>query len=955
MANQYTTSDGVLLDIPGAYPSVSVQTSNSGLATTGVIMLVGEADSGPDYTLESDLSTNYFGPDQVGSVVAKYKSGPIVDAFRAAAQPANDPQIVGSPSRIYIAKTNPSVKAQASMARAGLTSYATLLDKSYGKLGNQLYFSVSAAQSEVAPTTGSTTYIPSPQSATLAVRVNGGSSQTLAVSAKTSPATLVGSVGTSPSGLNSLSGVMATGGIDRLVMTGITSPATLAFTVQSSNTAIITTSGTWGTTPSVGDTLIIPATGEYGATANSVIWGGADENAGAYIVTAATSNTISVTKLRHDTTNAYTLTTVAAVSVSATPSNELKVFSPVVIKNVTGVNRNILTGLTGKTVTTTVNGSAITFTLQTGYAWAALPQVGDYLFVPSGSAYVGAGSNSGWYTVTAAASSTAAGGSYVTATRLNDGNPVAVASTAIVATTDIQCLRPVIDGVGKVLSVADGGGTDSVSNLFYVTSAAGTKVSWIAAVGNQSPLVSATEYKAKLAVTRQFDNINETWSAGGDIALLIGYNGTTATCTISSTQLTTSVTGGSGANLSLTLADYKTLNDLASYINAQTGYACAVYSSLVGQLSPSVLDEGTFSICSSFSGHTPGRIKKDAYQFANVLSASQAVQLNNPVAAATAGLPEVQSSTYLAGGARGASSQANVTGAIDALALVRGNFLVPLFSRDASLDAADGITDAASSYTIDAINAYAKSHVLAMSTVKRRRNRQAFLSKRDTFLNAKLAANNIASNLCALCFQDVKNIASDGSIKQFQPWMGAVLAAGMQAAGFYKAIFNKGVLCSGIVQAAGDFNDQDETAVSDAIENGLLVLRRAQTGGYRFVSDQTTYGVDSNFVYNSIQANYVAAVIALTTAQRMENAFVGQSIADVSAALALSYLRGIMDTFKGLKLIAPSDDAILGYKNAKIQISGNAMLVDVEVKLASAIYFIPIKFLISQVSQTASQ
>jgi hypothetical protein len=42
--------------------------------------------------------------------------------------------------------------------------------------------------------------------------------------------------------------------------------------------------------------------------------------------------------------------------------------------------------------------------------------------------------------------------------------------------------------------------------------------------------------------------------------------------------------------------------------------------------------------------------------------------------------------------------------------------VVPLFSRDAAADIADGLTDSASSYTIANVQAYAKTHCLKMST-----------------------------------------------------------------------------------------------------------------------------------------------------------------------------------------------------------------------------------------------
>jgi hypothetical protein len=183
--------------------------------------------------------------------------------------------------------------------------------------------------------------------------------------------------------------------------------------------------------------------------------------------------------------------------------------------------------------------------------------------------------------------------------------------------------------------------------------------------------------------------------------------------------------------------------------------------------------------------------------------------------------------------------------------------------------------------------------------------------------------------------------------------MGAVLAASTQAAAFYQSLVRKQVNCSGVLQAAGDWSYNSDSQVENALKAGLLPCKKAEEGGFIWVSDQTTYGKDANSVYNSIQMVYAADTVALTTAQRMERAFVGRSIADVSASVALSYLDGIMADFLRLKLIAPSSDAPLGYKNARIVVQGPVMRISVEVKIAGSIYFIPISFYVTEITQTA--
>ena len=216
------------------------------------------------------------------------------------------------------------------------------------------------------------------------------------------------------------------------------------------------------------------------------------------------------------------------------------------------------------------------------------------------------------------------------------------------------------------------------------------------------------------------------------------------------------------------------------------------------------------------------------------------------------------------------------------------------------------------------------------------------------------AAQTLANFRCAgVNFLDVNVLGSNG-LQWFQPWMGAAIEAGMQAAGFYRPLFNKSINISGVRSNAGDFKPTDTDQVEDALLNGLTVIRPRDGGGFAFVSDNTTYGVDSNFVLTSVQAIYVADVVAQTTSQRMERAFVGQSFADVSPTVAVSFFKNIMASLKALKLIAASSDAPSGYKNVIINIQAPAMLVSAEIKLATGIYFVPIRFLVSQVSGTVT-
>lgn len=856
MAKSLTTVDGTI-SIPGAYSKYVVRSNPSGLASTGILMLVGEADKGPAFGAETDLEeTANFGPDQASEVIAKYGSGPLVDAFLGAVAASNDPDITGSFTSAILIKTNTSAKASASLSftDAGTpATYGVLADKSYGTLGNLISYQVTANSAQALPTTGEFTYIPgvdptggADDDFIVGFRVNGGAQVSATVLTGASPASFVSSV-------NGLVGVGATGGANRGILTVA---GTVALDANPSgagaNVVLVTRSVAWAVTPSIGDTMLIPE--------GSVIDGGAtNENVGAYVITAVSSTSVTATKLSD-----YNKT-------SPTPA---------------------------------------------------------------------------FGVVTA---------------------PVDVAAASVVATTDVSAWSPVVisvdetsnaiqQGVGKSLEICELTTGDDLFGRYAYQKGTTTPVTWVSKAAGAKLLVSATEYSTKLALGRTLDGVSESLTAGGEIGLKISYDGTSATLTTTATTLTTTVVGGAGSSLSVTLSTYRTLTDLAAYINSLPGYKCVAGTGAIGNLPPTALDRVTAKgICTEF-GEYNGRIKIDAYRFFQVLSNSSTLaQLGTTtVARAALGLPDATANlAFLAGGSKGGTSDADMTAGIAALETVEGNFLVPLFSRDATLDIADGLTDSSSAYTIAAVHAAAKSHVLAQSAYLVQKNRQALVSIEAGFEAQKLAASELGSFRCNMTFQDPKDQDSTGSIVTFLPWMMAVKAASLQAAGGYRNIQNKQVNISGFVHRAADFNSKNDSQVKAALEAGLMPIRRDSTGAFVVVSDQTTYGRDNNFVFNSMQAVYAADTISRTLSQKLGRAFTGQSVADISANLAAAFVESVMSEILALKLIAPSDDALKGFRSLKVKIVGNVMRVSLEVKLATALDFITIDFAVTPVVQSA--
>jgi hypothetical protein len=470
----------------------------------------------------------------------------------------------------------------------------------------------------------------------------------------------------------------------------------------------------------------------------------------------------------------------------------------------------------------------------------------------------------------------------------------------------------------------------------------------LAALGLSAGLVvSAQEPGVEVAISRPDTGLSETIDVNAEVALMVGYAGTTATLSIASGTLSTTVTGGSGSNLSIDMSQFRTIADLASYIASQPGYSASA-SAKAQQQAPSALDEVS-AIGIASPAAKAGRVKSAMAAFKKAMATSHAVEF---VATAKAGLPGVMSApAYLAGGARGATSANDIVNAVNQLAGIQCNIIVPLFSRDAADDIADGLTDSTSAYTISAIHAIVKSHCIQYSTPKLKRNRIAMLSIWDSFSNVKAASQSLANYRASLTCQKVSQVDASGNVVTFMPWYGAAVAAGMQAGGFYKSITNKFANVISFVDPSG-LDSGSPGDVEDALDAGLLILTK-DAAGNRWVSDQTTYGFDTNFVYNSIQAVYLADILALDLADSFQKAFVGKSLADVDAATALAFLAQKFDGYKKLKMTAASDDAPLGFKNAKVSISGPEMDVSVEAKLATSVYFIPIAISLSQVQQNA--
>lgn len=405
-------------------------------------------------------------------------------------------------------------------------------------------------------------------------------------------------------------------------------------------------------------------------------------------------------------------------------------------------------------------------------------------------------------------------------------------------------------------------------------------------------------------------------------------------------------------------AKYKTVSDLVADINKSATIGAAVASNTLRFESPvGLLDIGAYSsvnMTGQYIGVSGWQLKNTSFAVVNTVDVAR----NKPVLTASHTYANV-TSDKLADGALGSTQDDDVVGALKVLEKVNLNFVVPLFSQNASADILAGETGDDSTYTLHKVIENTLDHVGRMSAVKLKKNRQAFLSHEGTYADVRSILNdgtillNTPSQFRgSMAFQGVKVLDSTGSAKDFQPWMLANLTASAQAVAGYRPVFNKGLNVLGFTDPT-DY-EGDIPAQEDALKSGLLVLADSSNGiDTVLLSDQTTYLLpDNNFVYNSIQAVYGADIIALTIQQQMQT-FVGQSAGDVSAPIAASFLQSVMANLLNQRWIAASADAPKGYKNLKLNISVPVMSVSIEAKESTGIYFVPINLSISGVTSAA--
>lgn len=431
-----------------------------------------------------------------------------------------------------------------------------------------------------------------------------------------------------------------------------------------------------------------------------------------------------------------------------------------------------------------------------------------------------------------------------------------------------------------------------------------------------------------------------------DIKINLQYTGGEATATITIQSGVLAVDTGGPDDISITLAG-KTIQQVVDLIDANADYSASSTSPSRSFESATNLDPISTATDVKTAAVDLYAQQKELLDIINGESTLvTAARVTN-----VEGTPEALAKTFLSGAVKGVSTNTNFQSGFDALLATRVNTVVPLISQDASDLATLGKTDPSSTFTIDAVNLQCVTHCLTASNTKNRSERNCYVSKKDTFANSQSAARDLNEARASMLFQDVDILGADGNLKTEDPWAAACMVAGIQSGTdvgtppTFKQINANGISHS-------DYNFK--TQVDLAIDAGLVPLEEVDSGGFRVVVGNTTYGKDANFVFNRVSVLEAADQVAYNLRQQLEAIFIGEKARTGTADAIFNTIVAIMSTFLNDEIIVGDDtNGGLGFKDLTVTLSGNTAFVDVTITPVQGIDFILPTITLDNIRQTA--
>lgn len=436
---------------------------------------------------------------------------------------------------------------------------------------------------------------------------------------------------------------------------------------------------------------------------------------------------------------------------------------------------------------------------------------------------------------------------------------------------------------------------------------------------------------------------------GGEVMLSVLYQGSGTSCLMDlkeisgELRLKTTCAGASSDNLDILLVgsageNQHTVKSLVELINTNPAYVAVVVSKNPF-VNGSELDFYDQVEIKSVAMTINKDIKAMEDHFNIISQFVGATKLDNVYGSvATMLIP-----AFMTGASDGSALNSDFANGFEAFKEERINCVVPLISKDIG------------PLTVDSINALAVSHCLWGWSTDGKSERHAFVSKLGSKEQFKTAARTAQSGYVSMFGQQVRVLDKNSNLVWLDPWAQACIAAGMRAGTEVGEPLTFKIMNVNDVRVFdGTWNPKKDYA--EMIEAGCTISEGLDSGGFRFVVGNTTYGVDASFVWNRESVVQAAGYVAYDLRYNLELVFTGNKAKTGTAEAIANFIRARMSQYLQADIIVGDDlNEGLGFydKSLRVNVEGNTALINISITPVQGIDFILPTIYLADIRQSA--
>lgn len=420
------------------------------------------------------------------------------------------------------------------------------------------------------------------------------------------------------------------------------------------------------------------------------------------------------------------------------------------------------------------------------------------------------------------------------------------------------------------------------------------------------------------------------------VATMVGSSG-------EATSFTTTITGVTGDDLSITFTTAMTVQNLVDQINANVNYVARVPAGINPATLVADFDFGTataINIQKTMDQNGDLGFKQDVMAVVNWINDTASYAIAErwgdtgqdghamPTAINDDSPRDGNYPYRLSGGTRGTSANSDWQDGFDALLLRRVNQVVPLLDEDLSTEGNS------STATWAAVSQQLVDHVVAArgAAGTERGGVIGFVGTKAEYIEA---CNSLNDPDVACVSQNPRVVGASGDLEVKGPREFAVMAAGMRlgVTEVGEPLTHKLIRCAGLTQDSS-WDPADVTDAADLIIAGALFAESIPGVGIRWVRDLTTWVRDDNLAYSEGSVRDVVRYVAYQLRTQLENRFTGRKATPATIASIKDAAAALLEVFRSQNIIVDSTDPATGatvkaYHNLKVTSSGDVVTLRV--------------------------